>query len=458
MRAKSRFVECWEQSLEGIRSSCGGLKHVTAVKPATVLRAALGVPLVRIATLTPVLAACISLVGLLGSASAAIYWTHIDWATGAEEIGRSNLDGSNADPDFITMPRSQGYSPCGGVAVDATHLYWAANGLGKIGRANLDGSDANPEFITDVGSPCGIAIDSAYIYWTNSDYAKSQWHIGRAKLDGTDVEPELLNAGRAPCSLASFGSDLYGRSLDPEGSEFGIYRTASDGSGVPDLYIPSVEAGCGIAISGEYIYWTDFEGSIGRARLDGTQVEPQFISGLVRPCGIAVHAGVLYWSEQPFIGQQGSISRANTDGSDVQRGIVSGLREPCQLAVNDAPAQPEPETLTQPIRLNLGPVRHNRRTGSVLVAINMSAPGSLDIRVPRQFHARLLRGFTQVGAGRSWLKITLGRGSIRTWPRDALRRKGRVQLTLVVGFVPVEGPNRLRVKVLSMWRKPLKAH
>jgi hypothetical protein len=39
-----------------------------------------------------------------------------------------------------------------------------------LGRANLDGSNPNQTFITTgVTRPRGIALDSTYLYWTNSE-------------------------------------------------------------------------------------------------------------------------------------------------------------------------------------------------------------------------------------------------------------------------------------------------
>jgi hypothetical protein len=400
------------------------------------------------------LSAC--LVALVpGTASAAIYWNHVDDLAG-EQIARANLDGSNVDPDFIAFPNPGGSFSrlvCEGIAVDATHIYWTENGGGAIGRANLDGSEVNPWFITGLDSPCGLAIDSSHVYWVSTDFIKyDQGSIGRATLNGTDVQPEFLKTDYDPCGLAILGSELFGPRLEPYGEPVGIYRTAANGSGKPELFIPHAQAGCGIAISGEYIYWTDFEGSIGRARLDGAQVDSEFIPKLVRPCGLGIHDGVLYWSEQPEIGDIGAISRANADGTDLRLGIVPNLRGPCGVAVDDTPVPPRPESPNQPVRLSISAVRHLQRTGTILVAVKVSVAGSLDIHLPRQFHARILGGSTQVAAGRSWLRISLSPGSRNSWPRDALRRNGRVRFTLVVGFVPTSGHTIARAKKLQMWR------
>lgn len=392
-----------------------------------------------------------------GTASAAIYWTNSDPTSGAEEIGRANLDGSNTDPGFIKLPKSQkhGAQTCDGVTVDGTDIYWAENGLDAIGRANIDGSNANPEFITGAERPCGIATDSSHIYWINDVYPPGPWSIGRANLDGTEVQPEFLKTAYGPCGLANSGPYLFGSSLNPEGPALGIDRTASDGSGAPELFIPHVETGCGIAVSGEYLYWTDFEGFIGRASLHGTLVEPQFISGLDRPCGVAVNEGEIYWTEEPGIGDHGAVSRADINGSAVQHAIISGLVDPCGIAVDNTVAPPPPTKPEVVDQLTLGPVKHSR-SGTVFVAINVTTPGSLQVKLPRAIRWTLLGGSTEVGAGRHWLKLTIGRGSARAWPRRALRRWGDAKFSLIVGFLSAEGPSRLVTRSISISRPRIK--
>ena len=66
------------------------------------------------------------------------------------------------------------------VAVDAEHVYWTntgcsdeegpLDGKGTIGRADLDGKEASidPAFIEGASNPQGIAVNATHIYWANA--------------------------------------------------------------------------------------------------------------------------------------------------------------------------------------------------------------------------------------------------------------------------------------------------
>src|SRR6185436_13111989 len=100
--------------------------------------------------------------------------SHIYWAASAS-IGRADLNGTGVpDPDFIT-----GTTNACGVAVDGAHVYWA-NG-NTIGRANLDGSSPNQNFITGT-TGCSVAVDATHIYWGNGSLGNTG-RIGRANLN-----------------------------------------------------------------------------------------------------------------------------------------------------------------------------------------------------------------------------------------------------------------------------------
>ena len=91
---------------------------------------------------------------------------HVYWANSLGTIGRANLDGTGANPNFVQVGNADRDNFTCGVAVDSAHLYWAHFALNPpdaigdgIGRANLDGTGANPAFIT-TPEPRGVAVDA----------------------------------------------------------------------------------------------------------------------------------------------------------------------------------------------------------------------------------------------------------------------------------------------------------
>jgi hypothetical protein len=72
---------------------------------------------------------------LTGEVAPAIYWANAgDHTPGAGAIWTANLDGTS--PHAIAT----GQDDPAGVAVDASHLYWASVGDNAIVEADLDGS------------------------------------------------------------------------------------------------------------------------------------------------------------------------------------------------------------------------------------------------------------------------------------------------------------------------------
>ena len=205
----------------------------------------------------------------------AVTATHIYWANGGgggaggSSIGRANRDGTGVDQNFVT-----GAIQPAAVAVDDTYVYWANRGPewagnATIGRARLDGTSVDQNFITGASSPCGIAVDDGHVYWTNKPVRR---------LDGGFIVYETNTIGRA---------NLDGTSPDQD-----FITGLANETGLP----PSL---CGLAVAQDHLYWDVFDSyrsgadaaSIGRAAVDGSGVDHAFIEGAghgVR--GVAVDA------------------------------------------------------------------------------------------------------------------------------------------------------------------------
>src|SRR5262249_37014246 len=104
-----------------------------------------------------------------------VYWPNL----GGTTVGRVALDGSQVNNSFVlgASTGTMNDNPSG-VATDAQHIYWThATG---IGRSNLDGTGVDPNFIpVTLGSGAAVAVTPKFIYWSNAENA-----IGRANIDG----------------------------------------------------------------------------------------------------------------------------------------------------------------------------------------------------------------------------------------------------------------------------------
>jgi virginiamycin B lyase len=123
----------------------------------------------------------------------AIYWHN----SGTQTIGRANIDGTAPNPTLINPMSS---AVCG-IAADQSFVYWLVGGMGnRIGRANADGSNPIQQFIS-VSGTCGLAADNSFLYWGAPNQS-----IGRAPVGGGTANdgfiPGATSAPNSPCGVA----------------------------------------------------------------------------------------------------------------------------------------------------------------------------------------------------------------------------------------------------------------
>ena len=233
-----------------------------------------------------------------------LYWVtnNSDSGEGNGAIHRANLDGS--DPQTIATGQSLGESPGGGLAVDASYVYWTADN-GTIWRANHDGTGANVIATWESG-PAGVAVDGGFIYWADFDNGT----IWRAGLDGGN--PKLIATGQVhPVGVAVDASHVYWANLD-NGE---IIQASLDGSNAKPIATGQNHP-LGVAVDGDHLYWAVwFDGTIVQAGLDGSN--PRLVaSGQNTPTGLAVG----WWVSVPrflyLASPGGGIFAANLNASN----------------------------------------------------------------------------------------------------------------------------------------------
>lgn len=267
--------------------------------------------------------------GTAAPGSAFVYWAN----AGTNTIGRANLDGSAAQPAFITTP-APGVQH---IAVGPGYLYWEAGG--RIVRATLDGSSIDTGFMPTVTDATGgLAIDGGKLLFAD---AQSGGSIGVANLDGSQIN-ETLIPGAATDFFAGDASYVYwasgGAITQSELNDGTMVRTLIPSADTNDLF--------GIAVEGSHIYWlnnasgTEGAGSVGTATLNGAgpaiSPNPNLITGANGPWGITADANYVYWTDSGSFGAAGgtTIGRAALDGSGATQSFIGGLDFPTGIAVD----------------------------------------------------------------------------------------------------------------------------
>lgn len=307
-----------------------------------------------------VLGAVLALLMVAPSAGAFIYFTN----PSTNSIGRASIDGSGVDPNFIPT----GISPCG-VAIDDQYVYFSNLNFGgpgnaTVGRATLEGGSVNPNLITGGTGTCGVATPgNGVLFWTNMD-ADS---IGTGNNDGTGVNQSLIGPSVAnkPFSIAALGSQLFWLNAGDDK----IYDSPTSGQDPSRLIeSPFVNGAGGIAVTSSKVYWAlDPMTASGRIlSIDpGGGTPSDVVTNIPDLCGVATDGTYLYW------GGDGVIGRALLNGTDVDMdfatlGTGPGAPDPCSLAVDADTA----DASIDPSSLDLG---------SVLVDAGPSAPQSVTL-------------------------------------------------------------------------------
>jgi hypothetical protein len=201
------------------------------------------------------------------------------------------------------------------VAVDGEYIYWTNTGLleegpesfpiggGTIGRAKLNGEKASiePAFICGASNPQGIAVNATHIYWANaaSPLRPGRRYVSRAKIDGSNIEYGFIDPPSTwtPFGVALDGEHVYYSVNDEPNNEGYIYKAPLEG-GASDGLLFIGEAGVrGVSVDAGHIYWaSQSEEAIGRAAIDFESREKEFIKVVGKPTGVAADASHLYWS------------------------------------------------------------------------------------------------------------------------------------------------------------------
>jgi hypothetical protein len=156
-----------------------------------------------------------------------VYFAGYDDATEAIVVQKADLDGSNP----ITI--SFGYTPIGGLAVDASALYFTDGGYGgaaTIKRASLDGSSLQVIAVS-LSDPCctqvsPLALDGATLLYSGYYAGRTTPLLMRADLDGANPTPLSIAAAQ---KLVVDSQTIYFTADGSTGVDYqaGVYRVSA---------------------------------------------------------------------------------------------------------------------------------------------------------------------------------------------------------------------------------------
>jgi hypothetical protein len=246
--------------------------------------------------LTVILAACSS-----SSAGKGVADAHpdtppvLDASTSLDVVSESpplgNSDGSSAQCDGspcqpVVLATGSGPLVAGGLAVDATSVYWVDSKGGRVLACKKTGCGLSPTVLASgQGGPSGIAVANGVAYWTNSDSGT----VSFCSVNGCGGTPTVLVSGlSSPGGIAALHSSVYFIEAGDSGS---ISSCPSSGCVSPTV-IASV-SGVLVAVDAVNVYWTDGT-EVSSCPLAGCSGSPTVLFSAKGATGIALDAANVY--------------------------------------------------------------------------------------------------------------------------------------------------------------------
>jgi hypothetical protein len=420
------------------------------------------------------------------------------------------------------------------VAVDGAHVYWTNAELATIGRADLDGSDADQQFVITApgyapdpldATVHGVAVLDGFVYWDGGRRLGSgQWKgvVGRTSTAGGQVDLDHVVTGAFSAGLAvdAYTPTRVEMTAEPSHTIYGEDVTIrarvsaiNPPAGVPEhpagalqLVVEGEAVGAPVPVDAageaelpapflfephdlvEAVYPGDatFTASTGDVALDmeaATARTTVTVAPNPAPVGTTLTArarventsgtGVTPFG-RIFIGFPNDqfVTELDDDGTATVAIDTTGMR-PGTYTLNAlyadfpfdrfvSPFAAAPVTLTAPVPAPSptpapAPFTAPASAFKLLGAKSKAGRITLTLSAPAtgRLTARATRGKAVYGTGRATVKGA-GRVTLVVAPtkraKAALRRKGRLRVTVSVTFRPTHGPATTATKTLTVRR------
>lgn len=240
-----------------------------------------------------------------------LWWTDSSEVSGA--LHRTKTTGSDDVSIQLAVPT--------GLAVDATHVYFATiggvdggvvgNGIWRIAKNAFPGA---PERLEGSAiAPFSVAVDATHVYWSTAvgldmtgGFVRTLACVGNLRDDvrrvpkGGGAAETLASGERCSVALALDDSDVYYTTLATAATEEGQVRRVAKGGGDASTIAARQLGPLGLAVAEGALHWTTAvtPGAVRRCRLPACSPPDDFATGESAPSAVFVDRTTVYWANQ----------------------------------------------------------------------------------------------------------------------------------------------------------------
>jgi hypothetical protein len=189
--------------------------------------------------------------------STSVYWGEVSTNNTNDAVRKVPINGGTVT---TLAPASNNLL---GIAVDATNVYFAEQGLSKVSKVPIGGGTA-----TQLGNmwnyPIGIAIDSTSVYGAvNNNWWAGNGSVQKISINGGSATT-LASGLNAPVYIAVDATSVYwtenlvyNGGTSEQGNGTGVVKKVPKGGGTVTTLASGLNASGGIAVDSTNVYWSE---------------------------------------------------------------------------------------------------------------------------------------------------------------------------------------------------------